>query len=440
MTEFHRKKLLHNFSWQFADRLIRGAGSVLINIYIGRKLGVENYGTINYCLALLSFFQVVNAFGLDAVVVKKLAEVSDHHSKKEILSETLRIRFVTSLLSSLLLVVFALLFEKNEEQYGALILSVGLLFSCFDIYRLFFESQMDSRPSVLSELLSFSFFLIVKVIILNEGLPLTYLWICLSLEMFIGKFFTAVLFFRSAGQGQQFLAFNKKLFIKIVRESAPLMFASFSVILYMRLDQVMIGRMLGRSELGIYSAAVRLSEAWYFIPVTINTALYPYFVRLKTQSNELFLERFQLFFDLLSLLSFSAILFFTVFSSNLVLILFGASYSASSDVLLLHIIGGIFVSFSIASNSWLNIAGRSDIVLYRTVFGAGLNFILNLVLIHRMGIMGCAVATLVSYGVSVFSNLSNENVRECRRQMLRSLNVFLAAKRLFVWFRVFKTQ
>ena len=126
MTDFHTKELLNNFSWQFTDRLVRGAGTVLINIYIGRKLGVEKFGTINYCLAILSFFQVISTFGLDAVVIKKLANISDPDFKKSVLSETFRIRLVTSLLSAMLFVTFATLFEEGEERIGIYVLSFGL--------------------------------------------------------------------------------------------------------------------------------------------------------------------------------------------------------------------------------------------------------------------------------------------------------------------------
>ena len=36
--------------------------------------------------------------------------------------------------------------------------------------------------------------------------------------------------------------------------------------IYLRIDQVMLGNMVGSEELGNYSVAVRISEAWYFIP------------------------------------------------------------------------------------------------------------------------------------------------------------------------------
>lgn len=408
---------------------------MLINIYIGRKLGVENFGTINYCLALLSFFQVISTFGLDAVVIKKLAHISEPDFKKSVLSETFRIRLITSILSALLFAIFATLFEEGEERLGIYVLSFGILFSFLDISRLYFESQMESRYSVLSELCSFILFLVLKIVILMQGLPLIYLWGTLSLELVLGKAFTLILFLKRTKHETKLLNFDKVLLIKIVKESIPLMLASFSVILYMRLDQVMIGRMLGRSDLGIYSAAVRLSEAWYFLPVTINTALYPYFVRIKSQSQDIFSERFQLFYDILSVLSFLAILFFLIFSNQLVDMLFGDPFKASANILLVHIVSGIFVSLSVASNSWLNIIGKSQIVLYRTVLGAVLNFGLNMILIPRMGIMGCAIATLISYGVSVFSILYTEDVRECRIQMLKSLNIYLAGKRLISWAR-----
>src|SRR5664280_1236230 len=42
-----------------------------------------------------------------------------------------------------------------------------------------------------------------------------------------------------------------------------------AIMIYMRIDQVMLEKMVGRREVGIYSAALRLSELWYVIPMII---------------------------------------------------------------------------------------------------------------------------------------------------------------------------
>ena len=46
-------------------------------------------------------------------------------------------------------------------------------------------------------------------------------------------------------------------------------------IVYLKVDQIMIGEMLGGEELGIYSVAVRMSEVWYFFPTAIIVSFFP---------------------------------------------------------------------------------------------------------------------------------------------------------------------
>ncbi len=75
--------------------------------------------------------------------------------------------------------------------------------------------------------------------------------------------------------------FDKEIGKKIVKDSWPLMFASLMIVVYMKIDQIMLKNMLDATQVGIYAVAVRLSEVWYFIPVLITQSIFPAVINAK---------------------------------------------------------------------------------------------------------------------------------------------------------------
>jgi PST family polysaccharide transporter len=100
----------------------------------------------------------------------------------------------------------------------------------------------------------------------------------------------------------------------------------------MKIDQIMLGQMLNDEAVGIYSAAVRLSEVWYFIPIAINASVGPSFYRIRNESKNLFLSRFQKHLDIMVWISVPIAILFLFLSDPLISVLFGKSYSVSADI------------------------------------------------------------------------------------------------------------
>ena len=83
--------------------------------------------------------------------------------------------------------------------------------------------------------------------------------------------------------------FAKGLF----RDGWPLILSGLAVMIYTRIVQVMIRDMIGDKEVGIYSAAVKISEAWYFIPTIITMSVFPSIIDAKKISKNMYNERLQ---------------------------------------------------------------------------------------------------------------------------------------------------
>ena len=83
-------------------------------------------------------------------------------------------------------------------------------------------------------------------------------------------------------------------------------------------------------------------------------------------------------------------------STEILDLLFGKEYMEAHIVLSIHIIGGNICFSAIASSKWFIIEGLQIMTLRRTTAGAIINIILNIILIPIYGIVGAAIATVIS--------------------------------------------
>jgi O-antigen/teichoic acid export membrane protein len=180
------------------------------------------------------------------------------------------------------------------------------------------------------------------------------------------------------------------------------MLAGAAVVLYMRIDQVMLRHLAGEEEAGIYAVAVRLSEAVYFVPAIVVTGLLPFWSAARQRGGRDYEQALQGIFDLQTALALGFALPVTFASGAIVTAVFGPDYAAAGPVLAVHVWAGIFVFQGTArSQAWV-FEDWNRLTLVTTVAGAACNVLLNYLWIPRHGAMGAAAATLVAYGVAAW--------------------------------------
>jgi PST family polysaccharide transporter len=188
----------------------------------------------------------------------------------------------------------------------------------------------------------------------------------------------------------------------LLKDSWPLLLSSVSITIYMKIDQIMLGHMIGDEAVGIYSVALRISELWYFIPMVIVASTFPAMLESKKRSEKQYYARFQKLFDLMVVISVGLALPTTFLSTSIVTLLFGEVYRDAGIILSIHIWGAVFVFLGVASSQWFIAEGRQVLSLQRTVIGAFVNVALNLLLIPNYGGIGAALATLITQFAAAF--------------------------------------
>ena len=316
-------------------------------------------------------------------------------------------------LLTLAFIAVAVQFTDNDAvtRLYIIIIATGLIFQSFDVIDFYFQSK------VLSKYVSYCK---IAQLVTYSSLNLYFIYIKADLFWFVVASsidyisLGGALAFVYRKQNNRFFysIFDAIVAKKLLKDSWPLILSGLSIMLYMRVDQVMIKAKLGSYEVGLYSAAVRLSEAWYFVPMIITHSLFPAIINAKKANIQLYYNRLQKLFALMVWLAIAIALPMTFLSQWLVQMLYGSAYLGAGKVLMIHIWAAVFVFLGTASGSWYINENLQKLAFYRTFLGAVINIILNLFLIKYLGIIGAAVSTVISQMcVAILLDLINKRTR-----------------------------
>jgi O-antigen/teichoic acid export membrane protein len=167
----------------------------------------------------------------------------------------------------------------------------------------------------------------------------------------------------------------------------------------------MIKNMLGDREAGLYSAAVKLVEVWYFIPMIITQSVFPAIVNAKKVSEELYYKRLKQLFSLLIWVAFFISFLMSLFNKDIIYFLYGEKFIEASPVLAILSWASLFVFIGVGTSQWFLSENLQNLAFYRTLYGAIINIGLNFMLIPFWGVIGAAIATVVSYATAAYFSL-----------------------------------
>jgi O-antigen/teichoic acid export membrane protein len=378
----------------FAEQLLRMVAGLLVGIWVARYLGPKQFGIFSYAIAFASLFSSIAKLGLDGIVVRDLVRESDQRDIYLGTAFWLKLGGAVVMLGAVALAMQLTSSDSLTNLY-ILIIASGAIFQSFEVVDFYFQSQVLSKFVSICKMTQLFISSLLKLYFIYTGADLIWFVLVTLVDQFTLAL-SLYLAYRYQKHGSFYRHFDMKTAKQLLKDSWPLIFSGLVVMIYMRIDQIMIKEMLGEREAGLYSAAVRLSEIWYFIPAIITTSLFPSVVNAKKISEKLYYTRLQRLYTLLVWSSIAIALPMTFLSERLVTVLYGDTYKDAGQVLMIYIWAGVFVSLGVASGAWLTSQNLQNHAFYRTFFGAIINVIMNLVLIPIYGMIGSAIATVIA--------------------------------------------
>jgi polysaccharide transporter, PST family len=409
LPEFFRTRLagrhtlqsaLGNSGWLVSDRVFRMGANFFVYLWVARYLGPTQYGLLNYAIALTSLAAALSSLGADNIVIRELVKTPER--RDVLLGSAMVLKIVGGAFATVSALAIVLILRPGDwlSFWLVFLFAVGFITQSLNVIDLYFRGIVKSKYTVMSANAAFILMAIAKVILVLLKASLIAFAVTGAAEGLLTVIFLCIAY-RLHRQNMFEWRVSANVMAELFKESWPLLLSGISVTIAMRVDQVMIGQYLNDREVGLYSAAVKFSEIWYFIPVTIASSTYPALIESKKRDEALYYRRLQQLYDTLVTLGIVVALAMTILSGPIVHLFYGRAYEGSSGVLRILIWSGIPVCFGSAWSNWMLLENRAKLMFYLQLTGAIANILLNIILIPRLGIVGSALATLISYWIGI---------------------------------------
>ena len=390
----NKKKVFANLFWAMTGKIVNMAGVLLVGILVARYLGPSQYGLMNYVISYVSLFTIISNFGLDNIEIRELSRTPER--KEYILGTCFRIRMFFSTFALILVILSLILFKANTFTSCMILLySVTLYTGSFNIIRNYFTSIVKNEYVVKSEIARTIIGACIKVILL---------WIKAPLEYFIAAtVFDTVLvasgycfsFKKTVGKISE-LKYDKTIVPYYIKESFPLVLSGAAVIIYQRIDQVMIGNMIDNASVGYFATAGKFLDLVLFLPMVLTQTVTPLLVKAKERNKEEYDRKKQQFVNIVVWMAIILSVLVSFFAYWLIYFTYGDKYLPAVPVLQIMAFKTVGMALSSSSGQIIIMERIHKWAFIRNLIGCLICIVLNILLIPQFGIIGSAWVTIIT--------------------------------------------
>lgn len=393
-------RYLKNSSWMFSEYMLRIVSAIFVSIYVARYLGPEQFGTLSYALAIVAIFIVISRLGMESVLVRDLAK---HPGQFQSLMGTAYILMLISgtiAFCTISILIFYLESDSNVQIY-IWIIATSLMFQAFLVVDYGFQSRVNAKYSSIAKSVALATSSLVKILLVWLQEDLFLFVIAYAFDHFVIAAALLVMHFIQK-QSNFIFIFDKSLIRPLLISAWPMVLSAVSVVLYMRVDQIMIMNMLDAEELGLYSAATKIFEGWVMLIYVLSISILPLVVRLKESSIKNYDVAFSNLYSMVIWASIFVALITTYFSDEMVMLIFGPNFLGAATVLSLLMWAAVFAGVNSLNARYFTAENMEKKIAHRAVASLIVNVSLNFILIPAYGIEGAVWATMLSLFVGAF--------------------------------------
>lgn len=389
-----------NSSWMMTEYAFKIISAIFVFIYMARYLGPENFGVLSYALAIVAIFMAISRLGMESILVRDLAKYPEQ--AKAYMGTAFSLMFAAAIVCLLILSILIYFLESDPQiKLYIWIISTGLIFQIFLVIDYGFQSQVKAKYSSIAKSIALAFSSIIKIYLVWIHADFLLFVIFYALDHVIIALMLIITHIIKE-QPSFLFVFNSRLVKPLLKSAWPMVLSAVCFMLYSRLDQLMIKYYLDMEQLGLYAAAAKIFEGWTMIPFILVISLLPMIVKIKETSPSEYQRKTVYIYRLFLMASLTVALLTSIFSKEIIQIVFGSAFEGSSAVLSILMWAAVFTTMGTITVRLLVIENIEKKILKMTSVGLLVNLILNFLLIPVYGIIGGAIATLFSLFVSYY--------------------------------------
>ncbi len=420
-------KVVENIGWLTIERFFALLLSLIVSVFVARYLGPEKFGSLNFVIAFAATLEIFTSLGLRSILIKRI--VIDSETQFISINSAFTLRIIASLII-IPVGYFVLKGIKGDEttiMISYLILS-SVFFRNFDVIENWFQALVKSKYSAIAKIISFSTYAVIRIILILIGASLFSFALAFLIEGIIRACGLAYFYFKVSKKVVS-IQISKEITKDLIDKSWPLLFSAIAVVVYMKIDVIMLGVLKNDYETGLYAAVSRISEIIYNIPTIASVTFFPILLKSKKINDVLFIKRMQILYDILTPIMISVAIIISLVSKQTISVLFGDKYFDAYEMLIIHVWSGVFITFSVIRSRWIIAEDLQIYVLICQLLGAISNILLNFIFIPEYGGVGASYTTLISYFLATTG--SSMIFKKLRGDGFRQLKSFFPFTRLY---------
>lgn len=396
--------IIPNFSYFFSTNIISYFFSFFFIILFARNYSPQAFGEFTIAQTIFFLFYSVS-FSNIHYYLNKILSIKFQDRRKDIGS-----CFVITFYSSVLLyffLAFVLTFIDIDQNFKNLILVLNLILLTepFSIFysELFVRGQFKRIFKI--RFIQTLIFFVLKVYLVLHLYDIIYI---ATVYVFENLFFSIIIIYYYKKNGNNFssLLFIKKHTKNIIKKIILFPLMAFAIIVAMRLDILMISKIIGTEASGVYSAASRLVTIVLLFGTHFFQFIYPNLNRIMMTKKGMT----HIFQNLVLFSFYTGFLFmlFSLFFAELYLSFFGQEFLNALNA---FYILSINVFPAMLLNLWVHkqyVLTKYSSILFFQIGTILLNILLNYYFINIFGISGAALASLLAPLLSfIIINITN---------------------------------
>ncbi len=388
------EKVAKNTGVMLIGNLLFRLLSLLITIYLAKYLGVESFGRYNFVFAYLGFFAILTDLGLGDVVVREMSR--NEKIMSLMLGNIYMIKVFLSAIAILLSITVISLMDYPQETtnliYAA---SFILLFQSFsDVYKMLFLTKLRMEYDVISKIISKLFFCVLVVFLIIEQAGLMAIIIAFAVSELLRTLLNLI--FSRKIIGPVFRP-DPEMWKRLFRESLPIALSGVFLVIYHRIDVLMLSIMQGDIPVGLYSAAYKLAEPIGLFPYAVVVSLFPVMSRYFEESSQNLFMTYEIGIKILLILMLPISAGIMLLSAPIIdLIYHDPSFSGSVTALQILIWSVFFAAINYLLTSLLTSINKQRLNTLSMGFCVLVNILLNYLLIPSYSYNGASVATVIT--------------------------------------------
>jgi len=393
-----KKRALTNIAWAISGKIVSLTGVLVVGIIVARYLGKEQYGIMNYVISFVAIFQVFADFGLDFIQIREESKHPAH--KDKIIGTTFTLKLFFAILTLLAILIITTLSEHDGRiRCYIMIYALSVILNTSWVSRNHFTSIVWNEYVVKTEISRTLIGMAIKIAFVLLHLPLIWFIVSLVIDSILLAVGYTASYIRKIDSIRKW-NFDRDLAVFMLKQSFPLLLSGAAIVVYNRIDQMMIAKMIDQSHLGVYSVAVRFTELLVFVPTIIAQTISPILVEVRQKDAVRYEELSRVFMNVTVSVCILLAIFTSLLSYPIVRFTFGRMYIEAASVLSILAFKVVGDGLSQTSGQLMIIEGIQKYASIRNIIGCVTCVGLNLIFISRYGIHGVAYVAIITILVS----------------------------------------